>query len=111
MGSVRYGFSILLTVLGFGLALGASLVIPSLDASVNDAAYRVILAALIVLYLGTGAFSWFKPARREKFAKRAPFRFAMGIVLLTWDLLGTKFGILPMPFFPGPSKITWVFVD
>ncbi|GHV55929.1 ABC transporter permease [Synergistales bacterium] len=111
MGSVRYGTSILLTVLGFGLALGASLVIPSQDASVNDAAYRVILAGLIALYLGGGVFSWSNPVRREKFVKRAQFRFVMGLVLLTWDLLGTKFGILPMPFFPGPSKIAWVFVD
>jgi NitT/TauT family transport system permease protein len=97
--------------LGFGLALVASLVIPTPDASINDAAYRVILAGLILLYLGTGTFSWFKPNRREQFAKCAPFRFVMGLVLLAWDLLGTKFGVLPMPFFPGPSKVTWVFVE
>jgi NitT/TauT family transport system permease protein len=102
---------VVFTVLGFGLALLASLAIPTPDESVNDTAYRAILAGLILLYLGTGVFSWFRPNRRERYAKCAQFRFAMGIVLLAWDLLGTKFGVLPMPFFPGPSKITWVFVE
>jgi NitT/TauT family transport system permease protein len=111
LSNVKFSVTVIFTVLGFGLALAASLVVPTPDASVNDAAYRVILASLILLYLGTGAFAWFKPNRRERYAKCAPFRFVMGLVLIAWDLLGTKFGVLPMPFFPGPSKITWVFVE
>jgi NitT/TauT family transport system permease protein len=111
MGNAGFGTKVFLTVLGFGLALCASLILPSQDESVSDAAYQVILTGLILLYLGTGIFASRKSARREKYAKRVAFRFAIGLVLLVWDLLGTKFGILPMPFFPGPSKITWVFVE
>lgn len=111
LSDVKFGFTVIFTPLGFGLALVASLVIPTPDAVINDTAYQVILAGLMLLYLATGALAWFRPNRREQFAKCAPFRFVMGLVLLAWDLLGTKYGALPMPFFPGPSKITWVFVE
>lgn len=113
----KFILRIFFSVIGFGLALAGSFVIPTplTDNSgmptAPDTAYRAIVAALLALYLGTGILAWFKPSRREKYAKRAPFRFAVGLVLLTWDLLGTKYGILPMPFFPGPSKITWVYAE
>jgi NitT/TauT family transport system permease protein len=100
-----------MTLIGFLFAEIVSNVVPTTAPNVDDRAYRAILAGLFVLYFGIAIFSAFNPERREKFNKRAPFRLAMGFVLMVWDLLGTKFVILPMPFFPGPSQITWVFVD
>ena len=107
----KYILWVFLSLLGFVIAEAGSLMLPATSGDINDSAYRAILAGLFVLYLGIAIFSWFRADRREKFVKRATFRFAIGLVLFVWDLLGTKFEILPMPFFPGPSQITWVFVD
>jgi NitT/TauT family transport system permease protein len=65
---------------------------------------------LIALYLGIAAFSWPDPDRRKKFKKRVPFRFAIGLVLALWDILGTKLLALPQPFFPGPARILEAFL-
>ncbi len=68
-------------------------------------AYSIVLWLIILIYAGVGVYSWFDNDRRKKFVKRAPFRFACGIALAVWDILGTKTLILPQPFFPGPSRI------
>lgn len=68
-------------------------------------AYSIVLWLIILIYAGVGAYSWFDNDRRKKFIKRAPFRFACGIALAVWDILGTKTLLLPQPFFPGPSRI------
>ena len=100
----------LFSVIGFVLAEIVSLAVPDRQ-EVVDTAYRLILAGLIALYLGIALFSSFSETGRIRFAGRAKFRFAMGILLTAWDLLSTKSDILPLPFFPGPSKITGVFLD
>ena len=81
----------------------------ALIVNVNEA-YRIVLGLLILLYLGISAWSFFDPDRRIKFAKRAPFRFAIGIALAVWDILGTKLLFLPQPFFPGPARIIEAFM-
>ncbi len=68
-------------------------------------AYSIVLFLIILIYLGIGVYSWFDNDRRKKYIKRAPFRFACGIALAVWDILGTKTLLLPQPFFPGPSRI------
>jgi NitT/TauT family transport system permease protein len=81
----------------------------SLILDINDA-YRIVLALLILFYTGASVYSFFDPDRRVKFAKRAPFRFAIGIALAAWDILGTKLLLLPQPFFPGPARIIEAFL-
>ncbi len=110
VSSTKFVSWALFSVIGFALAEAVSLAVPDRQ-EVNDTAYRLILAGLIALYLGIAVFSFFGESRRIKFIGRAPFRFAMGVVLTVWDLLSTKLDILPLPFFPGPSKITGVFLD
>lgn len=73
-------------------------------------AYRLVLLGLILLYVGIAIFSWSDPDRRKRFKKRAPFRFAAGLALALWDILGTKLLILPQPFFPGPARIVEAFL-
>ncbi|MDR0857439.1 MAG: ABC transporter permease subunit [Oscillospiraceae bacterium] len=114
ISNTKFLIRTVLTLLGFALAEVGSFAIPTLQNQtfvIRDEAYRAILAGLMVIYLGSGIFSWFSETRRVKYAKRAPFRLFIGLVLLVWDMLGTKFGKLHMPFFPGPSQITWVFVE
>jgi NitT/TauT family transport system permease protein len=105
-----YLFWVVLTLAGFVLAEIVSLTVPD-SQDVVDTAYRWALAGLTILYLGIAVFSSFDSERRKKFRQRAPFRLAMGLILLVWDLLSTKFAILPLPFFPGPSQVTAVVLD
>ncbi len=76
---------------------------------INEA-YRIVLGLLILLYLGISFRSFFEADRRIKFARRAPFRFAVGGALALWDILGTKLLLLPQPFFPGPARIIEAFM-
>lgn len=106
----KYVLWALFSLLGFAVAEVVSLTVPD-QQEVADTAYRFALLGLIVLYGGVAVFSWFDGDRRVKFVGRAPFRFAMGLVLTAWDLLSTKSDILPLPFFPGPSKVTGVVLE
>lgn len=111
-----------LTLMGFAVAIASNVLVKQVAdveikiyniAELNftfNTLYRLVLGVLILLYGVIGIFSYFNPIRRTNFAIRAPFRFAMGIALVIWDILGTKFLLLPQPFFPGPAKILESFI-
>lgn len=114
--------AIFFSVAGFLLAILLNLVIPQV-ADVTFEAHRIgiilltandvyllVLAALTVGFVISGAVCAEDPDKRKKYAKKSAFRFACGIALFFWDLLGTKLQILPQPFFPGPAGIMEAFV-
>lgn len=118
--SVVYG--LLLSVSGFLIAALLNALIP-ITADVNiveytvggivvniNIAYRFVLFVLAGLFLILGLVSLKDHDRWKKFVKGAPLRFASGIGLLIWDLLGTKWQLLPQPFFPGPAGIIEAFL-
>jgi NitT/TauT family transport system permease protein len=118
----KYVLFIFLSVLGFIVALFTNLLFPQIaEVEVTDyqignrlynsnEAYTLVVVALIVLYILVGIYSYFNEERREKFIGRVPFRFAIGLVVALWDILGTKLLLLPQPFFPGPAKIIEAFL-
>lgn len=115
---VYYG----LTLAGFVTAIAVNLFVKQIaDVEIKsysimglsltfNSLYRLILFVIVLLYTGIGLFSYFDPERKKKFLSRAPFRFAVGITLSLWDILGTKLLLLPQPFFPGPAKILEPFL-
>jgi ABC-type nitrate/sulfonate/bicarbonate transport system, permease component len=120
--NLRFILQSLLSVAGFAVAIAVNRLFPQI-ADVKITPYRagalvlnmnqlyiLVLTGLILLYAGIAAFSFFDAERREKFVKRVPFRFAVGIALALWDILGTKMLLLPQPFFPGPAKILEPFL-
>lgn len=113
---------IALTASGFLLALLASVFVPQIS-DVPLADYRVgiflvnrnglywlVLLLLAGAYLVDGIVSTWDEDRRTYYDSRAPFRFAMGIALLLWDVFGTKYQLLQQPFFPGPSQVLEAFL-
>jgi NitT/TauT family transport system permease protein len=106
----RYLFWALFSLIGFTVAEIINLTVPDTQV-VDNTAYRFALLGLIVLYFSIAVFSWFDSEKRVKFISRAPFRLVMGIIIAIWDLLSTKYNILPLPFFPGPSKVTGVILE
>ncbi|PYG88544.1 NitT/TauT family transport system permease protein [Ruminiclostridium sufflavum DSM 19573] len=123
IGNKKFILLSVLTVAGFTAAILVNLLFPQfasvkishypllggMELDINGA-YRIVLIALILLYLGIASFSWLDPERRKKFQKRMPFRFVIGLVLALWDVFGTKLLLLPQPFFPGPARIIESFL-
>lgn len=118
----EWGAYFVLTLIGFAIAIASNLFVKQI-ANVEiktytvagipftfNLLYRLVLAAIMLIYAVVGIFSYFDPVRRAKFSSRAPFRFVMGLSLTAWDILGTKLLLLPQPFFPGPAKILESFL-
>lgn len=114
---------ILFSIGGFAAAILTNIFVPQVSPGVTledytfgaltinmNNAYVIVLAVLLLVYAGIGVFSVFNKERRKKYRQRSKFRFAMGIALALWDLLGTKFEVLPQPFFPGPAGIIKSFL-
>lgn len=121
--SIRFVATILFSVIGLAAAIATNIFIPQISDGVTikdytlggltlniNSAYRIVLLAIIILYLAIGIFSAFDKDRQKKYRKRAAFRFAVGIALALWDLFGTKLQLLPQPFFPGPAGIIEAFL-
>ena len=118
--SIAYGLA--LSISGFLIAALLNALIPiTADVKINEyfiagiavdinSTYRLVLLVLSVVFLVSGLISLKDHDRWKKFVKGAPIRFASGIALLVWDLLGTKWQVLPQPFFPGPAGIVEAFL-
>lgn len=114
----------LITSAGFALAIAGNFFIPQMAKglkiteynlfgllSVNlNSFYRLVLFCVIIIFLLAGLLAYFVPSRRKNYIRQAAFRFALGIVLLLYDIAGTKFRITPQPFFPGPAQILEAFL-
>ncbi|MEA5015495.1 MAG: ABC transporter permease subunit [Candidatus Limiplasma sp.] len=121
--NARFFLGATLMILGFVAAIIVNIAVPQ-AAKVNvkpyayfggeidfNMLYRTIVVGIILIFAATGIFSFFNDERRAKYVKRAPFRFALGLALALWDILGTKYQVLPVPFFPGPAQIVETFLN
>lgn len=115
--------SILFTTGGFAIAILFSLLFPQIAEGLKDARYafgsltldrngfyHLVLLAIILIYILLGVQAYFTPHKRSRYVKQAAFRFALGIALALFDLVGTKLQLTPQPFFPGPSQILESFL-
>ena len=123
----KLALGILLATAGFLAAVAVNLAVPQIaDVKIVEyelggaplggaaldfnALYRLVVGGIAVIFLATGAISFYNEESRAKYIERAPFRFALGVALAAWDILGTKLQLLPVPFFPGPAKILETFL-
>ncbi|MDR2648770.1 MAG: ABC transporter permease subunit [Clostridiales bacterium] len=123
LSALRFVLSVALTIAGFVSAIIVNAAVPQAAAvKINryeyfggtldfNILYRYAAAGIIILYLGLAVFAYFSEERRVNYVKRAPFRFALGVALALWDILGTKYLLLPQPFFPGPAAILETFLN
>ena len=119
----KYIQSVILGSIGFALAAILNIVVPvKADVSFekyivagylvdSNEAYRIVLLAIIILFILKAILDYRDEARRKKYIRGAKFRFVMGILLFVWDALGTKYQILTQPFFPGPAGIMEAFLS
>ena len=118
--------NIVLTISGFLIAFLVNLLFPQVAENVrikeyvfggftidDNLAYRLVLLAIIAYYAVYTVVLFVRKASADKVAKffaGAKFRFAVGLALAAWDILGTKLLFLPQPFFPGPAIIMDAFI-
>lgn len=121
---VKYILRIFISILGFAMAAVLNVVVPQKASGVtfekhsvlglqldSNQAYRLVLYALILGYIIAGIIDYRFDIRRKNYRRQAAFRFACGIGLFLWDLLGTKLQVFTQPFFPGPAGIMEAFVS
>lgn len=120
---LKYFLTIIISVSGFAIAAILNLLVPqTADVTFekhqllgfqidSNQAYRFVLYALIIGYIIAGFIDYRFDIRRKHYRRQAAFRFALGIALFLWDLLGTKLQVLTQPFFPGPAGILEAFVS
>ncbi len=119
----KYPITILFTVAGFILAIFVNILFPQISQDVTfeeypvlglsldmNAAYRIGIGFIIAIYILQGLLFAKDKAGRKAYKKKSQFRFAAGIALGLWDVLGTKLQALPQPFFPGPAGIVSSFL-
>jgi len=78
---------------------------------VEDLPYRIAVGSGIAFLLGAIIASAFSEKVRVRLYHYAQFVFALGFVLIAWDILTEKSGTLPMPFFPSVAQILQVMVE
>lgn len=113
---------IIFTILGLLVAILVNCFVPGisdeeiitydfggLELNMNQA-YCLVLALIAVVFVISGIYSRRNEQKKAKYNKKSYFRFAVGIALAVWDITGTKYEILPSPFFPGPAKIIESFL-
>jgi NitT/TauT family transport system permease protein len=99
-----------LSVVSFALALAVSVFVPA-GRTGHPVPYRVVLCLFIVGLLAFYIAGLVWPARRKRLYHKAQFVFSCGITLAVWDMLTSKSGILPIPYFPSMAEIVYVMYD
>jgi NitT/TauT family transport system permease protein len=91
-------------VLSYAAALAVNMLIPPVI-PFDETPFRVLLAALMAYFGARGLLAPRGNFRDEAFARGARFYGAVGVTFMVWDVLSSKTGVLPLPFFPGPAQI------
>ncbi|MDR0843548.1 MAG: ABC transporter permease [Acidobacteriota bacterium] len=117
---------------GFGLKTGLLAILPPAAAGCVAAIHQYVPSSALptgshayLRLLGAGAALWLlllliawarrrwgkgRPVR-EKIVASAPIWAATFATFAVWQLITSKFGWLPLPFFPGPDKVFTVLDD
>jgi NitT/TauT family transport system permease protein len=97
-------------LLSFAAALAVSAALPAVE-EVRPNVYRAFLGIFIAALAGLYIAALSRPGFRKKLYHKAQFIFAGGLTLTLWDLLTTKSGVLPLPYFPGIAGIVDVMYE
>lgn len=91
-------------ILSFILALLENLIVPTVQ-TVNLFPYRLFLIAFIIIFATWYLISFFNDKIKIRLNQQSQLYFAIGLVLLIWDIASTKTDFLPLPFFPSLAQI------
>jgi NitT/TauT family transport system permease protein len=96
-----------LPVFAFLLPLAGSFLLPAAR-PFDETPYRTLVGFGVLYAAGGCVLSFFSERVRAAVLFRSCFLAAAGIALFVWDILSTRTGVFPLPFFPGPVQIAEV---
>lgn len=67
--------------------------------------YSYLLVVLLLLFIGLSTFSFIKRSVYKRLDHISPLLSLVTVILIVWEVITQKLNILPMPFFPSPTKI------
>ncbi|MFT8890100.1 MAG: ABC transporter permease [Ethanoligenens sp.] len=94
----------LLAIAAYAVALIVNIAVPSVQ-DVDPLSYRIFLLIFLAFLMIRTVIGIFSKKIGARVNHKAQFYFGTALVLTGWDLLSTKTGVLPLPFFPGPDQI------
>ncbi len=100
----------LLQIIPFGAALAVNFLLPTVQ-EVEVFPYRVFLVMVMAFLGGSYILSFFNKKIKLIINHKAQFYFALGLILIAWDVLTAKSNTLPLPFFPSLAQIIQVMVE
>jgi len=100
----------LLQIAPFIVALVVNFVFPTVQ-DVSMLPYRIFLVAVITFLMGAYVLTFINRKIKIITNHKSQFYFAVGIVLIMWDVSTTKSNFFPLPFFPSLAQILQVMVE
>ncbi|MDP4089509.1 MAG: ABC transporter permease [Bacillota bacterium] len=100
----------ILQVVSYAGAFAVSILLPE-QQQVDTVPYRIFLSLVIVFLTGQYVLGLYREKIRMRCNHQAQLYFSIGVLLIIWDLLTTKFKVLPLPFFPSAAQILDVMKD
>lgn len=91
-------------------ALIVNILLPTVQ-KVDNLPYRIFIGLFLVTLATLYALSKYNRKVAAKLNHNAQYVFAIGVVLIIWDIATTKTGFFPLPFFPGLAQILQVMVE
>ncbi|SDB26941.1 ABC transporter permease [Eubacterium oxidoreducens] len=73
--------------------------------------YKILLIGLAIFWVILWMVSQKNKTKKKIYQKKSSRRLALGLALAAWDIAGSKFQLLPQPFFPGPAGIAQAFLE
>ncbi|MDR2178783.1 MAG: ABC transporter permease subunit [Synergistaceae bacterium] len=101
---MKHSYWRLFAVLPYAAALASNILIPPVI-EIDELPFRGLLAALTAYFGTRGLLALRGGPYAEALDRGARFYGAVGVVFMVWDVLSSKTGVLPLPFFPGPAQI------
>ena len=104
-------FKVWLPFIASAAALAADILLPDGKNSAKVNYYTYFCAAIAVFTLITAVMSIFNDKIRESTSYKGLFRTGVILLIAVIDLLTAKFDVLPMIYFPSPSKVIGVLFE
>ena len=94
----------IINILSFVVALLVSYLVPAKQ-NLNLSPYRILIVIIIAIFIILNVVSHYNAKIYYKTNHNAQLFSAIGVIISVWDLVTSKFALLPLPFFPSIGQI------
>ncbi|MEG6570175.1 ABC transporter permease [Thermoanaerobacterium thermosaccharolyticum] len=102
---MKHRFKLFLPVFILIIDLLIDYLLPNTQGFTKPKIYPILLSILIGIYVILSILSIMHNKIYERLLKLSPLLSAVFIIICVWDLVTSKYNLLPLPYFPGPEKV------